>query len=70
MVVRSGGSPFFSRGVPAMGIRLIVLLAVLTAVPAAKAQDGGPRIDSRVHDAGICWDPDIEYPIACDDDDD
>jgi hypothetical protein len=24
----------------------------------------------QVHDPGICWDPDVEFPVPCDDDDD
>ncbi len=53
-----------------MGIRFLAMLAVLTAIPAAMAHDRGPRIESRVHDGGMCWDPDVEYPVDCDDDDD
>ena len=24
----------------------------------------------QVQDPGICWDPDVEFPVPCDDDDD
>ncbi len=53
-----------------MGIRLIAVLAALAATSAALAHDKAPRADSRVHDGGMCWDPDVEYPVDCDDDDD
>jgi hypothetical protein len=53
-----------------MELRLFLILAVVAMTPAAIARDIRPRIDSRVHDGGMCWDPDIEYPVPCDDDDD
>jgi hypothetical protein len=53
-----------------MGLRLFLILAVFAMIPAAIARDIRPRIDARVHEGGMCWDPDIEYPVPCDDDDD
>jgi hypothetical protein len=54
----------------AMGIRLLAILAVFSGIPGAMAHDTLPRIDARVHDGGMCWDPDVEFPVPCDNDDD
>ncbi|WP_181335196.1 hypothetical protein [Hyphomicrobium methylovorum] len=53
-----------------MWVRLVfaTLLAVITVEGIAAAADG--RSASRVQPPGICWDPDVEFPVACDDDDD
>jgi hypothetical protein len=53
-----------------MGIRFLAMLALFTAVPGAMAHDTGPPVDGRVHDGGVCWDPDVEFPVPCDDDGD
>ncbi len=53
-----------------MGLRLLIILAALAAVPAAVAHGKSPRTDARVHDGQVCWDPDVEFPVPCDDDDD
>lgn len=53
-----------------MALRLIILIAVLAAVPAAVAHDRRPQVDGVVHAGSICWDPDVEFPVPCDDDDD
>ncbi len=53
-----------------MRLRLLIVLAVFATVPVATAHDIGPRIDARIHDGGMCWDPDVEYPVPCDEDDD
>jgi hypothetical protein len=42
---------------------LLVLLAVLIAVGATQAR-------ASLQPALICIDPDMEFPVACDDDDD
>jgi hypothetical protein len=55
---------------PAMGIRLLAILALFTGIHGALAHDTRPRVDARVHDGGVCWDPDVEFPVPCDDDDD
>lgn len=52
-----------------MPSRVFLLLAILTAVPAAVSHHR-PHGDARVHEASICWDPDVEFPVPCDDDDD
>jgi hypothetical protein len=28
------------------------------------------RADSRIQDPIVCWTPDVEFPVPCDDDDD
>jgi hypothetical protein len=53
-----------------MGLRLFMMLAVWASVPVAIAHDGHPRAVGVVHSSDICWDPDVEFPVPCDDDDD
>jgi hypothetical protein len=53
-----------------MGLRVLVIIAVWAAMPAAVAHSSRPRVDATVHDGTICWDPDVEFPVPCDDDDD
>lgn len=53
-----------------MGIRLLATLALFAAVPGAVAHETRPPVDARVHAVAICWDPDVEFPVPCDDDDD
>ncbi|MFT3730944.1 MAG: hypothetical protein QM780_05870 [Hyphomicrobium sp.] len=53
-----------------MGVRVLVIVAFVAFVSTAMARDLSPRIDSRVHDGEVCWDPDVEFPVPCDDDDD
>ena len=53
-----------------MALRVFIMLAVFAAMPAGVAREGQPRIDQRVHDGNVCWDPDVEFPVPCDDDDD
>jgi hypothetical protein len=53
-----------------MRLRLFVVLTVWAWAPVAIAHDGHPRAEGRVHTGGICWDPDVEFPVPCDDDDD
>jgi hypothetical protein len=54
-----------------MGIRLILTLIVMTQLPVAAGNAAGPPVGARVQDGGgICWVPDVEFPVPCDDDDD
>ncbi len=53
-----------------MARRLFVILAVFTATSAAAAYGAHPRASARVHAGEVCWDPDVEFPVPCDDDDD
>jgi hypothetical protein len=58
-----------------MGRRLLLTLAALVPVSLVMAQGikaNGIKsgVDLRVHDAGLCWEPDVEFPVPCDDDDD
>lgn len=54
-----------------MGLHIFAALAVLTFATAAMAGDRRPATLSAVHDGGgMCWDPDVEFPVACEDDGD
>jgi hypothetical protein len=53
-----------------MRLRLLMALVVFAAMPGAMAHGRHVPVDSRVHDRGICWEPDVEFPVPCDDDDD
>ncbi len=53
-----------------MGNRLGLTLAALVLVSIATAPGVRTQVDLRVHAAGICWEPDVEFPVPCDDDDD
>ena len=43
---------------------LLLLLAVIALTAAA------PRADARIPRAFVCWEPDNEFPVECDDDED
>ena len=54
-----------------MPIRLLVMLAVLIPALSAPASASRPLVDGRVEDGGgMCWVPDIEFPVPCDEDED
>lgn len=53
-----------------MGLRVVFILVVLLQPPVLRAQGFGMPVDRRIHESGICWEPDIEFPVPCDDDDD
>lgn len=44
---------------PAVALRLGLALALALASPAAAREQ---------EDGGQCWDPDIEFPVPCDED--
>jgi hypothetical protein len=50
--------------------RFVLTLAALVEVSASVATSAGPRVDRRVQPESVCWLPDVEFPVACDDDDD
>jgi hypothetical protein len=51
--------------------QLFVILAVLMALSAAtNSYAAAPRVEERVHAGEVCWDPDVEFPVPCDDDED
>ncbi|WP_155831225.1 MULTISPECIES: hypothetical protein [unclassified Hyphomicrobium] len=54
-----------------MGLHIFAALAVLTSATAAIAADRRPATFSAVNDGGgMCWDPDVEFPVACEEDGD
>ena len=53
-----------------MGNRFVLPLAALVLVLIATTPGVRTQVDLRVHAAGICWEPDVEFPVPCDDDDD
>jgi hypothetical protein len=64
------GRCFRLRGVDGMARRLFVILAVLVGTSGAVAYGAQPGVNARVHSGEVCWDPDVEFPVPCDDDDD
>ncbi|WP_187290873.1 hypothetical protein [Hyphomicrobium denitrificans] len=52
-----------------MVYRVVLAFACIVHASAVTATDLRPTIDQQVHDSGICWDPDVEFPVPCDDDD-
>jgi hypothetical protein len=49
-------------GAPVRSV-LLLLLAVIALAAAA------PRADARIPRAFVCWEPDNEFPVECDDED-
>jgi hypothetical protein len=45
-------------------------LAVLIVMSASAASVARSLINQRVQDPNICWVPDVEFPVPCDEDDD
>ena len=54
-----------------MPLRLLLTLAMLIPTLYAPAFASRPRIDGRVPDeGGMCWVPDVEFPVPCDEEED
>ncbi|WP_290982816.1 hypothetical protein [Hyphomicrobium sp.] len=53
-----------------MGRRFLLILTLLSAAPVAMAHQDRPQSLARVHSGDVCWDPDVEFPVPCDDDED
>jgi hypothetical protein len=53
-----------------MVCRVVLAFAFIVQVSAVMAADVRTTVDWSVHDSAICWDPDVEFPVPCDDDDD
>ncbi len=53
-----------------MRTRLLLVLIAFAVVPGAMAHGTRLPVDARVHERGMCWEPDVEFPVPCDDDDD
>ena len=59
-----------SRGVSDMNNCFVSGLAVLIVMSASAASATRSLINQRVQDPTVCWVPDVEFPVPCDDDDD
>jgi hypothetical protein len=46
-----------------------VKVSVAFAMFALSAMAMVPRASATVQDGGMCWVPDVEFPVPCDDDD-
>jgi hypothetical protein len=55
---------------PSMTSRIVLVIAFLLQVSAVAAADMRQTIVRQIQDPVVCWDPDVEFPVACDDDDD
>lgn len=53
-----------------MVCRVVLAFACVVQASAVMAADIRATLPHQVHDPGICWDPDVEFPVPCDDDDD
>jgi hypothetical protein len=65
---QTSGRCFRLAGRFVMVLRGFVVLAVLAALSAPLAHASRPRIVGTVHDGTVCWDPDVEFPVPCDED--
>ena len=59
-----------SRGVSDMNNCFVSGLAVLIVMSASAASATRSFINQRVQDPTVCWVPDVEFPVPCDDEDD
>jgi hypothetical protein len=46
-----------------MRLRLMLVTAILAGALLAA------RLEARIQDEILCWEPDIEFPVPCDDED-
>jgi hypothetical protein len=49
-----------------MRLSLLLVTAAVAGTTLLMAQQAQARIQPEI----VCWEPDIEFPVACDDDDD
>jgi hypothetical protein len=49
------------------GRKTVLILMIAAAILGAASHKA---VRAQVHDGGICIDPDVEFPVACDEDDD
>ena len=54
-----------------MRLRLCLILATFVGLSevSAAAHPVLPAPVSRIHEGGVCSDPDVEFPVPCDEDD-
>jgi hypothetical protein len=55
---------------PGMTSRTVFAFVFILQVSAVAAADMRQTIVRQIQDPSICWDPDVEFPVPCDDDDD
>jgi hypothetical protein len=65
-----GGVERRRKGVQGMINRIVLAFVFLLQVSAVTAADMRQTIVRQIQEPGICWDPDVEFPVPCDDDDD
>lgn len=53
-----------------MVYRVVLAFALAMQVSSVMARDLRTTIGQQVHEPAICWDPDVEFPVPCDDEDD
>ena len=50
--------------------RLVLACAIFITASVATATEMKRAVAQQVHPSGICWEPDVEFPVPCDDDED
>jgi len=68
--LRGGIGAARAEEVPDMLYRVAVAFSVIVQASAVAAMDVRPIIVQQIHEPGICWEPDVEFPVPCDDGDD
>jgi hypothetical protein len=53
-----------------MVYRVVLAFAFALQISAVAAKDLRTAIGQQVQDPAVCWDPDVEFPVPCDDEDD
>lgn len=48
----------------------IFITAIFITATVATAMEMKRAVVQQVHPSGICWEPDVEFPVPCDDDED
>lgn len=66
-VIDTDGS---SRGVSDMNNCFVLLLVAMIEMSASTAIAAKTLISQRIQEPTVCWVPDVEFPVPCDDDDD
>lgn len=51
-------------------LRIVLAFACIVHISGAVAAQKKRTLAQQVQPSGICWEPDIEFPVPCDEDDD
>lgn len=51
-------------------LHIVLAFACIVHVSGPVAAQKKPTLAQQVHPSEICWEPDIEFPVPCDEDDD